>query len=908
MGYRFNLLVIFVVFICIHAFANDFYPLNHQQITKSQLDEMLPDEFRSLFTQPFVYKFNIYCDGWPDDGSTIIDFFLNQIPAKVIASLSSDDDFYSGIMINGHSVKSDEGWVDVSSYCNSKTLGVIVTPDFMLHSDASGTIWMGCSVSLGNKLEYDLIFHTIDNVSIYAYEVKTTVDIVTENFGYNPITYETLNELLFDDGATEFTNHFNQPYIARFELQSGSNIDQAVKIMMDLQQAPLQAIGRGSGENAPQAAIGVEFTKQHNIKTDGFEDIYQYCNTNELYMILNDDPVLYTPGHMILWMGFYSQPGYWLTYQNMPNCLKPEVFSITAYRFTDQIVTDVSVISPENYELAYLQIGDNYYIDRNYYITNIPDTLKDLIWLKTANDDKKNSSNSYITLNLQNNATVYVAYDHRAVVFPDWLIQNFQRTNKQILVSDAASPLILWQKDVSVGNVTLGGNLANEASGAKSNYIVLVENEKYASPAALFDFGPKEGVVPLEVSFQDNSTGDITSWNWDFGDGSDSDQQNPTHIYQTAGKFTITLKVTGPGGSDTKTASVSVYEDQPVAEFTADITAGTKPLTVQFTDNSTGQITSWEWDFGDGATGASQNPVHVYQNAGLYTVNLKVIGPGGMDTETKVDYIRVLETVPVANFNAEPTSGACPLTVQFTDISTGPITSREWDFGDGASGSSQNPEHIYQNSGLYAVGLTVTGPGGSDTEIKVDCITATEAAPIANFGAEPTAGTKPLTVQFTDQSSGTITEWFWNFGDGYMSSTQNPVHQYETADTFTVSLKVTGPGGSYTKIKENFINVSNPTLISELDPEIPEKFYLLPNFPNPFNSNTCIRFGLSRSCYTELCVYNMSGQLIEKLNAQSLSAGNYTFTWDASPYPSGVYLCKIIADDFYAVRKMLYIK
>ncbi|MBN2412105.1 PKD domain-containing protein [candidate division KSB1 bacterium] len=742
MGHKLNFLVILVLLLFINAFSNDFYPLNHQQITKSQLDDMLPDEFKSSFTQPFVYKFNIYCDGWPDDGSTIIDFFLNQIPAKVIASLSSDDDFYSAIMINGHSVHSDEGWVDVTSYCNSKTLGVIVTPDFMLHSDASGTIWMGCSVSLGNKLEYDLIFHTIDNVSIYAYEVKTTVDIVTENFGYNPITYAKLNELLLNDGAAEFTNHFNQPYIARFELQSGSDIDQAVKIMMNLQQAPSQAIGRGSGESAPQAAIGVEFTKQHNIKTDGFEDIYPYCYTNELYMILNDDPVHFTPGHMILWMGFSVDMGHWLTYQNMPNCLKPELFSVTAYRFTDQVVENVSIITPVNYELAYLKEGDNYYIDRNYYITNIPDTLKNLIWLKTANDDKKNSSNSFITLHLQNDAIVYVAYDHRAVTFPDWLLQNFQNTNRQIQVSDEASPLGLWKKEVSAGSITLGGNLAHEASGAKSNYIVLIDSKEYLPPVALFDFEPQEGTAPLEVFFQDNSTGDITSRFWDFGDGYNSTQHDPTHTYQTSGNFAVTLEVTGPGGSDMKTATVYVYENSPVAEFTADATEGLKPLT----------------------------------------------------------------------------------------------------------------------------------------------------------------------VHFTDQSTGAITEWLWDFGDGNMSSAQNPIHIYEKADTFNVSLTVTGPGGNDTKIKEDFIKVSNPTLISDIDSEIPDKFYLSPNFPNPFNSNTCIRFGLSKTCYIELRVYNMSGQLIEKLNTQSLSAGNYTFTWDASPYPSGVYLCKITADDFQAVRKMLYIK
>jgi PKD repeat protein len=163
-----------------------------------------------------------------------------------------------------------------------------------------------------------------------------------------------------------------------------------------------------------------------------------------------------------------------------------------------------------------------------------------------------------------------------------------------------------------------------------------------AAPEAGFSASPTSGDAPLTVNFTDQSTGEITSWAWDFGDGSTS--KNPSHTYQTAGTYTVSLEVTGPGGSDTeiKTGYVIVGEPEVItAEFSATPTSGNVPLEVQFTDQSTGEITSWVWDFGNGGTSSEQNPSHTYEAAGTYTVSFEVTGPGGSDTETKTDYITV---------------------------------------------------------------------------------------------------------------------------------------------------------------------------------------------------------------------------------------------------------------------------
>ena len=168
----------------------------------------------------------------------------------------------------------------------------------------------------------------------------------------------------------------------------------------------------------------------------------------------------------------------------------------------------------------------------------------------------------------------------------------------------------------------------------------------------------------------------------------------------------------------------------PVADFSASLTTGNVPLTVQFTDASTGAITSWSWDFGVGATpptASAQGPHYVtYNTEGLKTVSLTVTGPGGTDTETKVDYINVLPpALVVAGFSGSPRSAVDPsLTVQFADESVGNITSWEWDFdNDGTPDSTeQNPSYTYTTRGRFTVKLTVTGPEGSDSKTKTDYV------------------------------------------------------------------------------------------------------------------------------------------------------------------------------------------
>ncbi len=258
------------------------------------------------------------------------------------------------------------------------------------------------------------------------------------------------------------------------------------------------------------------------------------------------------------------------------------------------------------------------------------------------------------------------------------------------------------------------------------------------------------------------------------------------------------------------------------ADFSASPTSGNAPLTVTFTDQSTGSPTSWNWNFGDGSDPVTEyNPMHTYSTAGSYTVEETVSNEAGEDTEIKTIYVTAESPMNSlsADFSASPTSGEAPLTVTFTDQSTGSPTSWNWNFGDKITTSTkQNPTHTYETAGVYTVKETITNEIGEDTEIKESYITVTAPAetPIAvlldaDFSASETSGEAPLTVSFTDESSGSPYKWEWNFGDGSdIIEVYNPTHIYKEAGVYTVKETVTNEADTDTETKTNYITVTAP--------------------------------------------------------------------------------------------------
>lgn len=341
----------------------------------------------------------------------------------------------------------------------------------------------------------------------------------------------------------------------------------------------------------------------------------------------------------------------------------------------------------------------------------------------------------------------------------------------------------------------------------------LLSNNPPTVPVAAFTASPLSGTAPLTVQFVDQSTGSPTAWYWDFSTGPTSTVQNPSHTFTTAGSYSVGLVVSNVNGTSTLTKINYITvttAPAPVAAFTGSPLSGTAPLTVQFIDQSTGSPTAWYWDFSNGTTSTSQNPSTVFNTPGSYSIGLVVANANGKNTLTKVNYITVTASpAPVAAFTCSPLSGTTPLTVQFIDQSTGSPTAWYWDFSSGPTSTVQNPSHTFTTPGSYSIGLVVANANGKNTLTKINYITVTtNPAPIAAFTGSPLSGTAPLTVQFIDQSTGSPTDWYWDFSNGITSTSQNPSTVFQTLGLYSIGLVVANANGKNTLTKVNYISVN----------------------------------------------------------------------------------------------------
>ena len=260
------------------------------------------------------------------------------------------------------------------------------------------------------------------------------------------------------------------------------------------------------------------------------------------------------------------------------------------------------------------------------------------------------------------------------------------------------------------------------------------------------------------------------------------------------------------------------------AGFTGTPTTGSAPLPVVFSDASVGSGvgTNWVWNFGDGhsiTNTTSADVTNTYAVAGTNTVTLIVTAAGVASTNQQIAYVVVTNaavTAPVASFQATTsTNGFAPLTVGFTNTSTGSFTNSVWNFGNGTTITNLtggNVTNTYAVAGTNTVTLTVKGAGGSSTNILTNYIVVTNAAvaaPVASFqSTTSTNGFAPLTVGFTNMSTGSFTNSVWNFGNGTTITnltSGNVTNTYAATGTNTVTLTVKGSGGSSTNKWGNYI-------------------------------------------------------------------------------------------------------
>lgn len=353
-------------------------------------------------------------------------------------------------------------------------------------------------------------------------------------------------------------------------------------------------------------------------------------------------------------------------------------------------------------------------------------------------------------------------------------------------------------------------NGTNSDSVVKTGYI-----QVHDKPTVDFSVSTISGCYPLNVDFKDKSTansGSITNWTWDFGDGTQFDTtQNPSHTYDLAGTFGVTLVVTNSFGCSNSLTKTSLIKVNPGVNANFDATARSVcgvPVTYDFNNTTTGAGTiSYVWTFSDIGTQytTTNPPPHTYNTAGSYQVRLKATSSNGC-WDTVIQKITVGAVQP--DFDA-PDTICSNQEAQFKNTSNPTPLTAIWDFADGTLDSTLNPLKTFTKAGTYNVKLVDIFSGGCSDSIskKITVITG----PAASFKTNDTANCAiPFTVHFQNTTTGTAVAYLWDFGDGKTDTVKNPVHIYNNLGAYTVKLTVINSNGCQDVfIINNYINIGS---------------------------------------------------------------------------------------------------
>lgn len=340
------------------------------------------------------------------------------------------------------------------------------------------------------------------------------------------------------------------------------------------------------------------------------------------------------------------------------------------------------------------------------------------------------------------------------------------------------------------------------------------------SPKVSFTATPLQSCsVPFTTQFSSQSIG-ATSWQWTFGDGSTFDGLDPSHTYTRFGDYHVKLRVRNDQGcADSMTLMDYIRIEEPRAVINATPVEGCIPLNSTFSASllTAGSITGYQWDFGDGATSASPNPSHTFNQEGIFHVKLILDVSGGCRLTQEV--IVQAGRVPVVDFDADPKAPCQRFAVNFTNLSTPRGTAWRWNFpqDNNSFETTENPSHYFQNIGLHDVTLEVNNYGCHKSLTKKAFISI--LPPIADFRIDRNCSDR-YTVMFTDLSdfgpvAGTPRSWLWDFGDGTTSTDQSPTHVFPATGTFNIRLTVSNGNCESTRLLTISIIDEKPVLSAD---------------------------------------------------------------------------------------------
>ena len=397
-------------------------------------------------------------------------------------------------------------------------------------------------------------------------------------------------------------------------------------------------------------------------------------------------------------------------------------------------------------------------------------------------------------------------------------------------MSDGTGPLLTYLWNFGDGNTsTVTNPVHNYTTGgpftvtltATSNNGCIDDTVRtiatiYAQPHAAFTVDSVESCYGGTFNFTDQSTAansTVTQWFWNFGDATTSTLQNPTKQYASPGTYTVKLYINSAAGcrSDTATMNVTVLQLPTVSYTSSALACQAQPVQLTSTSVSNGgNITQYNWTVNATPTGGNNSSINYTPAAsGNNNIVLSVTTDKGCTNQTSGTLL--VNPRPVASFNL-PNVCLPAGTANFTSTSTvtgGTITNYLWSFGNSQTATTPTASTTYSSTGPFNVTLTVTSSNGCvDDTVRV--LNTVYAQPLAAFNA-PAEVCLGAPVNFTDQSTAagsTVAQWSWNFGDGTLSTLQNPIKNYSSPGTYSVTLMITSAVGCVSTIATRTVIVN----------------------------------------------------------------------------------------------------
>ena len=321
-----------------------------------------------------------------------------------------------------------------------------------------------------------------------------------------------------------------------------------------------------------------------------------------------------------------------------------------------------------------------------------------------------------------------------------------------------------------------------------------VTNQVTVYPRAIISFQGDSVCLGQPITFINTSqtSSSLITYLWSFGDGSNSSLNSPTYNYSSSGDFFVTLSTISPGSSgttgciDTLRQKIVIYPT-PIASFNVNNICKYDSVVFQNTTDTIIPNLTFNWDFDNGQFSNSYSPNHLYQSANSYTVELNVSSDYGCGSNVSKN----IEVYPIPTSNFTFSNECLGNAINFFNTSTSIYNlTYDWGFGDSSvNGTSQDVSHIYSVSDTFNVQLIISSVYNCRDTVNKSVLVYPK--PYVNF--TNTSACYGELTQFTDAttiSSGTISNYLWNFDDLSNSIDQNPDHLYANEGTYNVSLSV----------------------------------------------------------------------------------------------------------------------